>query len=179
MTVSPYADADMLMAAFANTPYDWIVASENTELTLDAGRKYCFGPSSSEAKIEWKERQQISTSIKNEIGSNVNWMNRFRDANGWDSDDFFGVNLGEEFHDVDRKFLYSYWRNCLGNDQQLFLVFVRAEPTVMGGGSANNTPSQLGARAVALVWREPVSTIPSNAPPHPHRMRILFYHQFE
>ena len=179
VTVSPYADADMLMAAFANTPYDWIVASENTELTLDAGRKYCFGPSSSEAKIEWKDLQQIATSIKNEIGSNVDWMNRFRDANGWDSDDFFGVNLGDEFHDVDRKFLYSYWRNCLGNDQQLFLVFVRAEPTVMGGGSANRTLSQLGARAVALVWREPVSTIPSNAPPHPHRMRILFYHQFE
>ena len=83
-------------------------------------------------------------------------------------------------HDVDRKFLYSYWKNCFGNEQQLFLIFVRAEPTVMTGDSAGHTPGQLGARAVALVWREPVSTVNDLAgETAPHRMRVLFYHEFE
>ena len=88
---------------------------------------------------------------------------------------------------MDRKFLYSFWRNCFGNRQQLFIVFVRAEPSVLGG-------AQQGGRAVALVWRDPAAPdgyanrksrqeekdngkntdmLP------PHRTRVLFYHQFE
>jgi hypothetical protein len=99
---------------------------------------------------------------------------------------------------VDRKFLYSFWRECFDNRQQLFLIFVRAEPASVGGGSLSRTSSQLGARAVALVWRDP--TPPSlNASGRrkrteingmddllsardeypPHRTRVLFYHQFD
>lgn len=93
-----------------------------------------------------------------------------------------------QFFDIDRKFLHSYWRDCFANRQQLFLIFVRAESTALGG-SGEGTPAQQGGRAVALVWRDP-------APPtgtdvfeqenslyqqsrHPHKMRILFYRQFD
>ena len=50
---------------------------------------------------------------------------------------------------------------------------------MMGGGSVNQTPPQLGARAVALVWRDPGMEYPSTDASKPHRTRILFYRQFE
>jgi hypothetical protein len=53
-------------------------------------------------------------------------------------------------------------------------VFVRAEPLMLGGGTADQMPPQLGARAVALVWRSP-STSGSTTSGYPHRTRILFY----
>ncbi len=107
--------------------------------------------------------------------------------------------------DVDRIFLHSYWRDCFANKQQLFLIFVRAESTALGG-SGEGTPAQQGGRAVALVWRDPLPTfqsdangqqsqssdLPSFAQDHrendsqiyfqdrrPHKMRILFYRQFD
>ena len=49
---------------------------------------------------------------------------------------------------VDRKFLYGYLKGCFANTSQLFLFFVRAEASI--GGAAGD-----GARAVALVWRDP------------------------
>ena len=72
--------------------------------------------------------------------------------------------------------------------QQLFLIFVRAEPMMMGGGAIGQTPPQLGARAVALVWRNPYpgskSYMPENAEElhnanTPHQTRILMYRQFD
>ena len=53
----------------------------------------------------------------------------------------------------ERKFLYGYLKGCFANTSQLFLVFVRAETTA--GGAVGS-----GARAVALVWRDPAA--PSN-----------------
>ena len=183
--VNPYADADLMLAAIANTPYDWRQAfGRETPLTLEEGRKYCFGPSSEEAPVEWKEIQKVAEGIKAAIGESTDWEKEFSRSANWTGAGPFGANFGDDFHDVDRKFLYSYWRSCFANSQQLFLVFVRAEPAVMGGSSAGHTPSQLGARAVALVWREPKSSITNptgtgSTSGFPHRMRILFYHQFE
>ena len=97
--------------------------------------------------------------------------------------------------DVDRMFLHSYWRDCFANRQQLFLIFVRAESTALGG-NGEGTPAQQGGRAVALVWRDPEApmgdgdyqaydveeqgwnegTTPKR---HPHKMRVLFYRQLE
>ncbi len=107
---------------------------------------------------------------------------------------FLGVTLGEPLHTVDRKFLYSYWRDCFANNQQLFLIFVRAESSALGG-PGEGTPAQLGGRAVALVWRDPDWSGGSNSQGHqrdlqqtydddpekmqPHRTRVLFYHQFD
>lgn len=126
------------------------------------------------------------------------------------NDRFMGVELAntatKPLHQVDRKFLYSFWRECFENRQQLFLVFVRAEPMSTSGGSVGKAmpPSQLGGRAVALVWRDPaVPSYPSGTTRKtrqelagqgdavredvrdarkdqaPHRTRVLFYHQFE
>ena len=101
--------------------------------------------------------------------------------------------------DVDRMFLHSYWRDCFANRQQLFLIFVRAESTALGG-TGEGTPAQQGGRAVALVWRDPEAPAESSyaddresevnsivkeennrlyTDRHPHRMRILFYRQLD
>ncbi len=106
-------------------------------------------------------------------------------TSGADASRLFGVLMEDSNSDhlwsTDRKFFYGYWRDCFAARQQLYLIFIRAEPTMMGSGSVSATPPQLGARAVALVWREPVSTVrnATDVSPTPHRMRILFYHQFD
>lgn len=105
---------------------------------------------------------------------------------------FLGVDLGNNvaLHSVDRKFLYSYWRDCFANNQQLFLIFVRAESNALGG-PGEGTPAQQGGRAVALVWRNPAATDPegrtydaqnqynTSGERKPHQTRVLFYHQFD
>jgi hypothetical protein len=95
---------------------------------------------------------------------------------------------GDYICDADRTFLHSYWRDCFASRQQLFLIFVRAESTALGG-NGEGTPAQQGGRAVALVWRDPEA--PTGAEivendsneyrqeRHPHRMRVLFYRQLD
>ena len=113
-----------------------------------------------------------------------------------DNDDkpstFLGVDLESSvaLHSVDRKFLYSYWRDCFANNQQLFLIFVRAESNALGG-PGEGTPAQQGGRAVALVWRNPAATdqegrtydaqnqYNTSGERKPHQTRVLFYHQFD
>ena len=123
-----------------------------------------------------------------------------------DANDIFIANAALKdasscpLHQVDRKFLYSYWRECFENRQQLFLIFVRAEPCTSASGAVamNFGGAQLGGRAVALVWRDPA--VPSYQAGQrktrsqlnnledcmdnrekcpPHRTRVLFYHQFD
>lgn len=139
------------------------------------------------------------------------WVSTFNyfDGNysGWSGRDgefgdnqrtFLEVSLAEPLHGVDRKFLYSYWRECFANRQQLYLVFVNAEPASAGGGGIGGV-SQLGGRAVALVWRDPAmpelngatrmkrDALRSNVNSYrqnrkncpPHRSRVLFFHQFD
>jgi len=105
-----------------------------------------------------------------------------------------GTACYRDFFDVDRMFLHSYWRDCFANKQQLFLIFVRAESTALGG-AGEGTPAQQGGRAVALVWRDPLPMLPDGNGPtdeveldynnsryqhcRPHRMRVLFYRQFD
>ena len=121
---------------------------------------------------------------------------------------FIGTDFGNDcpLHQVDRKFLYSFWHECFDNRQQLFLVFVRAEPMSASSGSMGKSmpSSQLGGRAVALVWRDPAVPSYSRGQQRksrqelsgtgdsvredvmdirekcaPHRTRVLFYHQFD
>ena len=102
-----------------------------------------------------------------------------------DIGDFDNMTLDgntDQLWDVDRKFLYGYWRDCFSVQQQLFLVFVKAEPMMMGGGAVGLTPPALGARAMALVWRDPNPTQEDcglGNGPRPHRTRVLFYRQFD
>ena len=111
------------------------------------------------------------------------WEDVFDDLD-WDSrstTELLGKNLsGVALHSVDKKYLHGFWRECFAVRQQLFLVFVRAEPMMMGGGARGQTPPQLGARAMALVWRDPTPTKADiGGQPRPHSTRVLFYRQFD
>lgn len=128
-----------------------------------------------------------------DIWDNLPWNIQ---KNGNSVTKFLGIDLGNNvaLHSVDRKFLYSYWRDCFANNQQLFLIFVRAESNALGG-PGEGTPAQQGGRAVALVWRNPAATRqkgrifdaqqsrqdPKKADDdrEPHQTRVLFYHQFD
>ena len=163
-------------------------------------------------------RKQAQTVSLRELKGETNWPkvwdflvgNHERSQVFWQDDglicdnnkSFLGVNnLTHPLHGVDRKFLYSFWRECFDNRQQLFLIFVRAEPTSIGGGAAGNVSSaQLGGRAVALVWRDPMPIVENGVTRNPrpsgtldakkfredykkdrapHHTRVLFYHQFD
>lgn len=193
--INPYVQSpDALMAAFANTPYDWWAASTNNQdisvSDCDDAKafnsKYAFSKMNNNAKFAWDDLKEIAKNFRDKVRqSNGNWEDAF-DSLDWNGteDTFCGVNLSGDTDDlycVDRKFLYGFWHDAFANRQQLFLVFVRAEPMMMGGGAVGQTPPSLGARAVALVWRDPEAPEPTAGASldTPHRTRILFYRQFD
>lgn len=194
--VNPFtASKEVMMAALANTPYSWYAASTNktannnlSDANADEFNKdYAFNEKNSKAKIYWKDLEKVAERFVSVFrGNGGNWQTGFhkQDWDGEDTDlcdvDFESTNA-DDLYDVDRKMLYGFWRDSFGVKQQLFLIFVRAEPMMMGGGAIGQTPPQLGARAVALVWRDPnpTRTDVGSQQPRPHRTRILFYRQFD
>lgn len=187
--------------------------------TATEGLKYAFSENKSQngqARIRYTELENIAGVIqsafrnegflqegKGKVGTRQTsdawkyiWdqkLNWWPDRNNPDFYQFLGTKLEEPLYGIDRKFLNSYWRDCFGNQQQLFLIFVRAESSAIGG-PGEGTPAQKGARAVALVWRNPVATSDTSTGPdgrqgdqmtgwvddrRPHQTRILFYHQFD
>ena len=137
-------------------------------------------------------RKVFNTRVSLKKEKAVHW----NEDRGLSADPFRGQYSGDtgatecwnQLFDVDRKFLHSYWRDCFANRQQLFLIFVRAESTALGG-TGEGTPAQQGGRAVALVWRDPLPPTGEDVFEHdnnqyqplrhPHKMRILFYRQFD
>ena len=207
--VNPYSNStNVLMAAFANTPIDWRMASTNnrevasirTMKSSDFNKNYAWNEYATETTFKWKDLEAVAGRFmeqicprnqRNSLSANyTEWKEAWRNL-GWmydpdNPDVFCGVNLSGETADlwgVDRKFLYGYWRDCFAAKQQLFLVFVRAEPFMMGGQGVSQSPPQLGARAVALVWRDPAKSSSTDQSTgrvgYPHRTRVLFYRQFE
>jgi len=207
--VNPYSDStNVLMAAFANTPVDWRLASTNnrevasirTMKSSEFNKNYAWNEYATETTFKWKDLEAVAGRFMDAIcpqsqrnspsASYTEWQTAWRNL-GWMYDpdspeSFCGGNISDGTADlwgVDRKFLYGYWRDCFAAKQQLFLVFVRAEPFMMGGQGVSQSPPQLGARAVALVWRDPAKssyTDPSTGKTgYPHRTRVLFYRQFE
>ena len=227
--LNPFSQDDrVITAALVGTPFDYYVASTNSNQTQSGGRKntlvssmslaqmmstYSFGISS-RAKISSDELFDIAGAIQDVFRSRADngrsdWLpgwdslmwqevsaSRINDENKtfMDTD----ITLSEPLHGVDRKYLYSFWRDCFDNRQQLFLIFVRAEPSSVGGGGMSRASSQLGARAVALVWRDPAvpeknvanrkartalnsldAVLNAREECPPHRTRVLFYHQFD
>jgi hypothetical protein len=193
--VNPYSEStSVIMAALANSPYNWMVASTNetapnalskSDRKVDNFVKnFCFnemGPA--ESRFDWDDLQLVADKIKGAARGALdgNWQAAF-DSLDWagDNSDLAGAEFQGntvDLYDIDRKFLYGYWKDSFAVRQQLFLVFVRAEPLMMGGGAMGQTPPQLGARAVALVWRDP--TVDTEDPARPHRTRVLFYRQFD
>ena len=213
--VNPYTDSLQVMrAALDCTPYDWWAAGTNTvtkgaaansrsaslkqQILKDASKAvdYAFCDDCQEAKLSPKDVEWLASYLMGQFQANPtkSWEEVFDSldwyANADNQDKLFGHQLENNLvlHNVDRKYLYSYWRGCFANKQQLYLIFVRAESNALGG-PGEGTPAQQGGRAVALVWRDPKlegnaqdwqDNNQSYAPlRHPHRTRILFYHQFE
>ena len=201
----------VMLAALANTPVSWWAASTNYTANArgksgladyqykDAkqfNEKYAFcglNSAPDENVIEWDDLKQVAANfIANFRSPNYDsWEDAYQAL--WNSnvtkdqylDYLCGVKLNgnntTDLYEVDRKMLYGFWRDSFAARQQLFLVFVRAEPMMMGGSGAGQTPPQLGARAVALVWRDPTPSPEDvgNNQPRPHRTRVLFYRQFD
>lgn len=188
--VNPYSDStNILMAAFANTPIDWNRASTNvvegqdykdSTTAKEFNTKSARNAYSSAAKIKWHDLEQIAGRFKDLTRQHGNWETAWNKLDWYgDEDSFCGVTLDNETDDLwtaDRKFLYGFWRDCFAARQQLFLVFIRAEPMMMGSSGNDQVPPQLGARAVAVVWRDPTE---SKNEQTPHQTRVLFYRQFE
>ena len=183
LRVNPYTDiTNVMFGAFANMPLDWAGAGTNWNNNGMINKDY-MKPESGDFKgtddyiFDWSYKYQDVYAMASF------WMGLFRrtaeptereelyGADAWQDvfDDYkvvywrtgevreeppgVDVNrveqiLKDEMTSVDRKFLYGYLRGCFANTAQLFLVFVRAETTAGGAVGA-------GARAVALVWRDP------------------------
>ena len=157
-------------------------------------------------------RQKFADGAKKSSAAATSWFDIYDSADfGWwnknetgdDQVRLFGVKLDDDnpLHGVDRKFLYAFWRECFQNRQQLFLIFIRAEPLTVGGmGFSSLAASQLGARGVALVWRDPEPPSARDVRKRidrrsqsvqlstwktmlhdsgPHRTRVLFYHPID
>ena len=219
--INPYTPStEVMMFALANTPIDWWAASTNDANDTakakmmgdqNEANKYAFSqmPGATIRMEHGKINQQdgkapedtllkLAETMRDQFRASSNWEDVYRTLGWTTADEIAGVDLGVNLHAVDRKYLYGFWKECLAARQQLFLVFVRAEPMMMGGGTLGQSPPQLGARAVALVWRDPAATIEdvsgrgnnqngnymssssnSSNQPRPHRSRILFYRQFD
>ena len=212
--VNPYSDmTNVVLAAFANTPHEWRVASTNEQTMSAAGvpedalafnRKYAWNEYSSGAALVWDDLEDLAADFiggtrtateADKPGDEPYWEEEFHDL-GWYAANKTGEELSklllpgltgnlamqehgsfdERVYSTDRKFLFGYWHDCFAVKQQLFLVFVRAEPMMAGGAAGGKIPPQLGARAVALVWRDPAAAADNRTP---HRTRVLFYRQFD
>ena len=192
MKVNPYSDStNVLMAAFANTPLDWRRASTNVMdgaqdyAGMDVSsfnKKYAWNNYSDGGAFDWEDLEKIAGMFMDRVRSagNSGWKTVWNDL-GWyddEEDEFLGEKMTgdtDRFWDADKKFFYGFWRDCFDAKQQLFLIFVRAEPLLLGGGTADQLPPQLGARAVALVWRDPSTSSTGTSNGYPHRTRVLFY----
>lgn len=201
--INPYtSDPTVMYAAIGNAPLGWYEASTNTqvrgasdftEVTLSDGRTkrkaikidsaltYC---DDDQARAKFKDlSNDIIAKMKASAGTTRTWDQVFDQDLNWNEDDQIGsvdFSSALPLFSADKKFLYGFWRECFANTQQLFLVFIRAEPMMMGGGGLGQTPPQLGARAVALVWRDPTPTTADvQGQPRPHKTRVLFYRQLD
>ena len=193
--VTPYTDStNVMMAALANTPCSWWAAGlgnpdcygydkGKVESVQSFNSSYAFCEENSKASFLDDDLMDTAGNLMRNLRvADGNWTNRFENL-AWDvdteEDSVFpnGIELGgRPLYGIDRKMLFGFWRDCFDVKQQLFLIFIRAEPTMMGGGQNGVAPPQLGARAVALVWRDPK---PSRSKTIPHQTRVLFYRQFD
>ena len=192
--MTPYSDnLNAFSSVFANTPIDWKRSSTNEvdeapyyfKMTAkEFNSKYAYNEWTGEGKLAWEDVQSIARRYMGLVRRDGELRGDWKQA--WQDMDWFGGNdklCGIElagsgrFWTADKKFLYGFWRDCIDPKQQLYLIFVRAEPIMVGVGNLREMPPQLGARAVGLVWRDPAKTNVDNG--YPHRTRLLFYRQFE
>ena len=226
---NPFSQDERIMAAVVrDTPFDYFAASTNELNSLFSEPDKATPADVKKAKCVFTEddsssagyvkgfsrlaagmRQKFADGAHKSSAATSGWLGiydsvdfgwRYGDETGDDQVHLFGVELDEPLHGVDRKFLYAYWRECFQNRQQLFLLFLRAEPLTVGGmGFGSLAAAQLGSRGVALVWRDPEPPARGRAErmdrikfwdkPNqwreksnesgPHRTRVLFYHPID
>ena len=220
--LNPYSsDQRVVFAGLIGTPFDYYMASTNTVVNslvrnLDLNEMmstYSFSKNVQCAMIGDDEMTGLADKLIDAFRDAArlgkpDWLSVWDDLL-WqpvdpkninnDNNILFGLTLEKPLHGVDRKYLYSFWRECFANRQQLYLIFVRAEPSVASAGGINDrSSSQMGGRAVALVWRDPAiptyniasrkkrgemssedAVLDSRGECPPHRTRVLFYHQFD
>lgn len=205
--IHPYSDStNVVAAAIANSPSEWKYASTNAQSVagkelkgMDApefNKKYAFSQYSQDTVLRWEHVAAIAGTFSREArdaaAKGEDWRDRLwrseNDGGLWrnsSEEPIAGVNLSDgrgksdPLFEVDRKFLHGYWRDCFAVQQQLYLVFVRAEPMMTSSEDINRIPPQHTARAVALVWRDPARLPGANEDFAPHATRVLFYKQFE
>ena len=219
--VNPFSrDSRIMSSVVADTPYDYFIASTNSlnpksEMSASAARQMAFGENGQCEQWDAQDIAEIAQEIHDAFGNayDKDGVTDFAEVlgdyldwetNGEKNDEQLkflanDLELADPLYGIDRKFLCAYWRECFQNRQQLFLVFVRAEPLTVGGSSGDAIANaQLGARGVALVWRDPApppvtsgqrknrSALQSRSTwreqckqTGPHRTRVLFYHQFD
>ncbi len=184
-------------AAQGQNPGDTISKRNSSFRTLRESLNFAYNENGSAAS---EDRELKFTALQNMANGMSNaFRDGVKDGKKWETiyDEWDWVPQGTPFSwagsdftdqldSIDCRFLYSFWRGCFSNRQQLFLVFVRAESTALGGSGEGAIPPQQGGRAVALVWRDPETPNGGNDSAQidstsyrPHRTRVLFYHQFD
>lgn len=192
--VNPYSDdPNIFKAALMYTPYDWAAAHPENEDADDfaAAIKKTFSSEANinSAKISQEEIDELAEKLQDKFASaGGDWVeayNKLKWGFSGGSDLFSDIGL-DNLTVADKKYLYGFWKGCFDARQQLFIIFVRAESAISGGGIGQ------GARAVAVVWRDPnppkdgsgeYRYQPDNGDTDeripPHKMRVLFYKALE
>lgn len=183
--INPYSDDEnIFLAALAFTPYDWYSASSDNEFDFNTAIKNTFSESSDvpSARLQWREIQEIARKMQEKFADYDDWIEAYNEL-GWGLSAGNDIFQNTDLTSADKKYLYGFWKGCFANRQQLFILFLRAEPTVSGGGAGAGQ----GARAVAVVWRDPNPPKKPNGDYYderdqaapPHKMRVLFYKALE
>lgn len=211
--VNPYSDIDEIRYTVTdNTPHNYWASSTNKNTCVLADVEIGNGDSKDRLMHcfnNWRAHDQgrftpdflanitgtlfgnlRSKQIAAENASSDKWEKHYNDL-GWhdpSGETLIGVKLDKRTSDIDeidRKTLYSFWYDSLGNRQQLFLIFIRAEASSVVSDEAGEIPPQWSARGVALYWRSPHAPDVEGSDPnssmksYPNRSRLLFYHQFD
>ena len=177
---------------------DTVSTRDSNFKTLQKGLEFAFNEKGSAAsedrELKYEALKKLANGMSNAFRAGVkdgrNWEQVY-DSWDWtpDGTPFSWTddsNFRNQLDAIDCRYLHSFWRGCFANRQQLFLIFVRAESTALGGSGEGQIPPQQGGRAVALVWRDPETPNGGNDSAQidstsyrPHRTRVLFYHQFD
>lgn len=176
--INPYSDdANIFLAAVAYSPRDWATATP-----LENDEPPDFDPN--DTLLEMEDAKEISKLMQKGFANNRDgdWVKAFNKLD-WGFAGGNDIFEDMELTSADKKFLFGFWKGCFDVRQQLFIIFVRAEPSI--SGSSSKTAGK-GGRAVAVVWRDPNPPLEDEdkSPREdktlkPHKMRVLFYKTLE
>ena len=200
---NPFSQDERIIAAVVeDTPFDYFAASTNKLNTLysqpeDAtpsdAKNYVFTGTRQSSAAYVQGFSRLAEGMRREFAAgaqsaslNTGWQDIYDKSLKWasgnvgdDQLDIFGIDLDDPLHCVDRKFLHAFWRECFQNRQQLFLLFLRAEPLTVvwrdpappSRGITERKPRNSMTRPAQ--WRDMLEAS------GPHRTRVLFYHPID